>query len=60
MVHKLVECPYCQGDQVVKRGKTDTGKQRYRCHTLSAPISPSCSIRRTKGAHLRLSSKLLR
>jgi insertion element IS1 protein InsB len=31
MVHKLVACPYCQGDQVVKRGKTDTGKQRYRC-----------------------------
>ena len=29
---KLVVCPYCQGDQVVKRGKTDTGKQRYRCH----------------------------
>jgi transposase-like protein len=32
MVHKLVVCPYCQGDQVVKRGKRDTGKQRYRCH----------------------------
>ena len=31
MVHKLVACPYCQGDQVVKRSKTDTGKQRYRC-----------------------------
>ena len=32
MVHKLVVCPYCQGEQVGKRGKTDTGKQRYRCH----------------------------
>jgi len=32
MGHKLVLCPYCQSDQVVKRGKTDTGKQRYRCH----------------------------
>jgi len=31
MVHKPVVCPYCQGKQVVKRGKTDTGKQRYRC-----------------------------
>src|SRR5260221_10478217 len=31
MVHQLVVCPYCQGKQVVKRGKTDTGKQRYRC-----------------------------
>jgi len=27
----LVLCPYCQGEQVVKRGKTDTGKQRYQC-----------------------------
>jgi len=32
MVHKLVACPYCQGDQIGRRGKTDTGKQRYRCH----------------------------
>ena len=32
MVHKRVVCPYCQTDQVVKRGKTDTGKQHYRCH----------------------------
>ena len=31
MVHKLVACPYCQGDQIGRRGKTDTGKQRYRC-----------------------------
>ena len=31
MVHQLVVCPYCHGKQVVKRGKTDTGKQRYRC-----------------------------
>jgi transposase-like protein len=27
-------CPYCQSSQVVKRGKTDTGKQRYRCQNL--------------------------
>jgi hypothetical protein len=32
MVHKPVVYPYCHSDQVVKRGKTDTGKQRYRCH----------------------------
>jgi len=31
MVHKLIVCLYCHSDQVVKRGKTDTGKQRYRC-----------------------------
>ena len=37
MVHKLVVCPYCQGEQVVKRGKTDSSKQRYRCH------NPECA-----------------
>ena len=31
MVHRLVACPYCQGKQIVKRGRTETGKQRYRC-----------------------------
>ena len=37
MVFIPVPCPYCQSDQVVKRGKTDTGKQRYRCQ------NPDCS-----------------
>ena len=37
MGHKLVLCPYCQSDQVVKRGKTDTGKQRYRCQNPRCP-----------------------
>jgi len=32
-----VVCPYCQSDRVVKRGKTDTGKQRYRCHNPPCP-----------------------
>jgi transposase-like protein len=32
-----VLCPYCQSHQVVKRGKTDTEKQRYRCQ------NPECS-----------------
>jgi transposase-like protein len=32
-----VRCPYCQSEQVSKGGKTDTGKQRYRCH------HPACS-----------------
>ena len=32
-----VLCPYCQSNQVVKRGKTNTGKQRYRCQ------NPECS-----------------
>ena len=32
MVLIAVRCLYCQSDQVTKRGKTTTGKQRYRCH----------------------------
>ena len=31
MVLIPVLCPYCQSDQIIKRGKTDSGKQRYRC-----------------------------
>ena len=26
-----VRCPYCHSDQVVKRGKTRRGSQRYLC-----------------------------
>ena len=29
MVLIPVRCPHCDSDKVVKRGKTDTGKQRY-------------------------------
>lgn len=32
-----VRCLYCQSEQVIKGGKTDTGKQRYRCH------NPACA-----------------
>ncbi len=31
MVLIPVSCPYCHSDQVIKGGKTDTGKQRYHC-----------------------------
>jgi transposase-like protein len=37
MVRMPVPCPYCQSEQVVKRGKTETGKQRYRCQ------NPDCA-----------------
>jgi transposase-like protein len=39
MVLIAVRCLYCQSDQVTKRGKTTTGKQRYRCH------NPDCAHR---------------
>ena len=31
MVLVPVRCSYCQSDQVIKGGQTETGKQRYRC-----------------------------
>jgi transposase-like protein len=37
MIRIPVPCPYCQSEQVVKGGKADTGKQRYRCQ------NPDCS-----------------
>jgi transposase-like protein len=26
-----VRCPYCDSDKIVRRGKTNNGKQRYLC-----------------------------
>src|ERR1043166_6399892 len=40
MVHELVVCPYCRGKQIVKRGKTDTGKQRHRCQDCRCGHQP--------------------
>ena len=37
MVLIAVTCPYCQSDRITKRGKTDTGKQRYRCQNPDCP-----------------------
>ena len=37
MVLIAVTCPYCQSEQIAKRGKTDTGKQRYRCQNPHCP-----------------------
>ena len=37
MVLIAVTCPYCQSERITKRGKTDTGKQRYRCQ------NPDCA-----------------
>jgi transposase-like protein len=31
MTFIAVQCPYCQSEQIVKRGKTGRGTQRYLC-----------------------------
>src|SRR5205807_7690267 len=35
MIFIAVRCPYCQSDQIVKRGKTRRGTQRYLCHNTA-------------------------
>jgi len=37
MVLIAVRCPSCDSDQIIKRGKTDTAKQRYRCQNSDCP-----------------------
>ena len=37
MIIHALHCPYCQGTDIVRHGKTRHGKQRYRCReTLCA------------------------
>ena len=38
MVLIPVHCPYYQSEQVIKGGKTDTGKQRYRRHNPNGTV----------------------
>jgi transposase-like protein len=31
MILQVLHCPYCQGTNIVRHGKSPEGKQRYRC-----------------------------
>jgi transposase-like protein len=31
MIIQVLQCPYCQGTDIVRHGKSPEGKQRYRC-----------------------------
>jgi transposase-like protein len=35
MTFIAVRCPHCQSEQIVKRGKTRRGTQRYLCHNTA-------------------------
>ena len=37
MVVEPICCPVCQSSDVVKHGKTDAGKQRYKCRNQDCP-----------------------
>ncbi|HRX72084.1 MAG TPA: IS1-like element transposase [Candidatus Competibacteraceae bacterium] len=38
MVLNPVLCPLCRHEQIVKRGKTENGKQRYLCQNLECSV----------------------
>ena len=38
MTFIAVRCPYCHSDEIVKRGKTRRGTQRYLCHNTACPL----------------------
>lgn len=40
MVVIPVRCPHCDTDQIVKRGKTETGKQRQDITNVSIAAKP--------------------
>ncbi len=44
-----VRCPHCQSDQIVKRGKTARGTQRYLCqNTLCRMVEILCRVKRPR------------
>jgi hypothetical protein len=55
MVFTPVPCPYCQSEQVIKRGKTDTGKQRYRCQNPGCSHQPTFRIALAVESHFCVS-----
>jgi len=59
MTFIAVRCPHCQSDQIVKRGKTARGTQRYLCqNTLCARGSFLPTIA-TVGACLKSSKRII-
>ncbi len=38
MTFIAVRCPHCQSEQIVKRGKTRRGTQRYLCPLLNVEL----------------------
>ena len=41
MTFIAVRCPHCQSDQIVKRGKTARGTQRYLCQNTLCVTNPA-------------------
>ena len=38
MITQVLHCPYCQGIDIVRHGKSPEGKQRYRCRNVEKEV----------------------
>jgi ribosomal protein S27E len=57
MTFIAVRCPHCQSDQIVKRGKTARGTQRYLCQNTLCAKAVFCSTIAIAGACLKSSKR---
>ena len=53
MTFVTVHCPHCDSEQIVKRGKTRRGTQRYLCQNTACITGSFCSTTATAGVCLR-------
>src|SRR5262245_22827088 len=49
MAFSAVRCPHCQSEQIVKRGKTRRGPQRYLCQNTACPTGSFLLDYRNRG-----------
>ena len=49
MTFIAVQCPHCHSEQVVKRGKTRRGTQRYLCQNTACATESFLLVYRNRG-----------
>ncbi|HSX79935.1 MAG TPA: IS1 family transposase [Candidatus Saccharimonadia bacterium] len=59
MTFLTVHCPHCDSEQIVKRGKTRRGTQRYLCQNTACIIGSFLLDYRNRGRLPALSQILL-
>jgi insertion element IS1 protein InsB len=59
MASVAVRCPQCGSDEVIKRGKTDTGGQRYRCRNAVCAQGSFLLEYRYQGYLLRVKRQIM-
>ncbi len=59
MTFIAVRCPHCQSDQIVKRGKTARGTQRYLCQNTLCPTGSFLLDYRNLGCLLEVKQRII-